>query len=114
MKKFNFGLPFLPDHGSSTLDFVPHSFLDNLDGCFARHGQAVALLLSLGVATGSISDVVRVASLLLKNDAPALPPSAGASLGQLRDHSSPAKVGSVFHLLRNEAYSRGAAFRSMC
>ncbi|CAM9445026.1 unnamed protein product, partial [Ectocarpus sp. 12 AP-2014] len=54
--------------------------------------QAVALLLSLGVATGSVSDVVRVAMLLLERDAPALPPSASGPLEQLRNHSTPPKV----------------------
>lgn len=55
--------------------------------------QAVALLLSLGVATGCVSDVIRVAKLLLDRDAPALPPSAGTSVERLRDHSTPPKVG---------------------
>ena len=55
--------------------------------------QAVALLLSLGVATGCVSDVIRVAKLLLERDAPALPPSAGTSVERLRDHSTPPKVG---------------------
>lgn len=55
--------------------------------------QAVALLLSLGIATGSVSDVIRVAKLLLDRDAPALPPSAGTSVERLRDHSTPPKVG---------------------
>ncbi|CAM9132196.1 unnamed protein product, partial [Ectocarpus sp. 12 AP-2014] len=53
--------------------------------------QAVALLLSLGVATGSVSDVVRVAMLLFERDAPALPPSASGPLEQLRNHSTPPK-----------------------
>lgn len=56
-------------------------------------GKAVALLLSLGVATGSVSDVVRVAKLLLGKDAPALPASAGTPVERLRDHSTPPKVG---------------------
>lgn len=53
----------------------------------------MALLLSLGAATGSVSDVVRVAKLLLGKDAPALPPSAGTPIERLRDHSTPPKVG---------------------
>eukprot|EP00752_Nemacystus_decipiens_P002251 g2132.t2 len=57
-----------------------------------ERAQAVALLLSLGVATGCVSDVIRVAKLLLDKDAPALPPSAGSSVKRLRDHSTPPKV----------------------
>lgn len=56
-------------------------------------GQAVALLLSLGVATGCVSDVVRVAKILLGKDAPALPPSAGTHVERLRDYFMPHKVG---------------------
>lgn len=43
-----------------------------------------------------MSDVVRVAKLLLGKDAPALPASASTSVERLRDHSTPPKVGLVW------------------
>lgn len=53
----------------------------------------MALLFSLAIATGGVSDVVRVAKLLLEGDAPALSPSTVAYVERLRKHSVPPKVG---------------------
>ena len=65
---------------------------------FAKSGcsvgqKAIALLLSLGIATGCMSDVIHACTFLLEEDAPALPPSSTPSVERLKNHSHPPKVG---------------------
>lgn len=76
------------------------SLLQQCNTAYTLKLQAAALLLSLGIATGSVSDVVGVVKLLLERDAPALPPSAEPFVERLRTHSPPRKVGCAIVLCR--------------
>lgn len=69
--------------------------VENIKTPFPRNWKAMALLLSLGIATGSLSDVVRVAKVLLEGDSPPLPPSARPFVERLKNHSMPPKVGYI-------------------
>lgn len=76
------------------------SLLQQCNPAYTLKLQAAALLLSLGIATGSVSDVVGVVKLLLERDAPGLSPSAEPFVERLRNHSAPRKVGCAVVLCR--------------